>query len=55
MAIYYSTKKQIQIAQECYEKALDLSVNQGEKWSIAYPLKCYANWLYTQGKYSEAL
>ncbi|NER03390.1 MAG: hypothetical protein F6K17_12615 [Okeania sp. SIO3C4] len=20
-----------------------------------HPLKCYANWLYTQGKYSEAL
>ncbi|NEQ76045.1 MAG: hypothetical protein F6K23_25210 [Okeania sp. SIO2C9] len=54
-AIYYSAKKQIQIAQEYYEKALDLSVNQGEKWSIAHPLKCYANWLYTQGKYSEAL
>ncbi|WP_202223280.1 hypothetical protein [Okeania sp. KiyG1] len=55
LAIYYSAKKQIQVAQECYEKALDLSVNQGEKWSRAHPLKCYANWLFTQGKYSEAL
>lgn len=55
LATYYSAKKQIQVAQECYEKALYLSLNQGGKWSIAYPLKCYANWLYAQGKYSEAL
>ncbi|MGB3508232.1 MAG: ATP-binding protein [Microcoleaceae cyanobacterium] len=55
LASYYSAKKQIQVAQEWYEKALDLSVNQGEKWSRAYPLQCYANWLYGEGKYSEAL
>ncbi|MGD1699235.1 tetratricopeptide repeat protein [Dapis sp. BLCC M229] len=55
LATYYSGKKQIQLAQEWYQKALDLSVNQGEKWSIAYPLQCYANWLYSQSQYSEAL
>ncbi|MGD1806005.1 hypothetical protein ACP6PL_11275 [Dapis sp. BLCC M126] len=55
LAIYYSGKKQIQLAQEWYQKALDLSVNQGEKWSIAYPLQCYANWLYSQSQYLEAL
>ncbi len=55
LATYYSGKKQIQLAQEWYQKSLDLSVNQGEKWSIAYPLQCYANWLYSQSQYSEAL
>ncbi|MEM1169727.1 MAG: hypothetical protein AAGJ08_11780 [Cyanobacteria bacterium P01_H01_bin.35] len=55
LAIYYSGKKQIQLAQEWYQKSLDLSINQGEKWSIAYPLQCYANWLYSQSQYSEAL
>ncbi len=55
LAIYYSAKKQLKLAQECYQKALDLSFNEGEKCSIAYPLQCYANWLYSQGQYSEAL
>ncbi|MBP0020961.1 MAG: hypothetical protein J7647_25810 [Cyanobacteria bacterium SBLK] len=54
LANYYIAIRQIKSARECYQNALEFSLNQGE-WSRAYPLQNYAHLLYEQGEYSEAL